>query len=381
MTKRIVTASIAAAALAALFSCSERTIEFVRSPPDGAGDPSFTGGDAGSADVVELVAYCPSTRCTNNTATCPGSLFACDVDLMTDDGNCGACGVSCAGAAGIGTFHCQSGQCALTCSESLADCNGVVEDGCETKLHTNTNCGSCGDACSDPDRPCLPRSASTFACGCANGLTYCAPRCIDAMIDDQNCGACGTTCDPTGGGQPELANSYYGCFGGACDRLKCKSGFTDCDDDPETGCETPNTTEENCGGCGIACAPGQRCIQIEGKLTCACKAGETLCGNRCVDLLSDVRNCGACGVDCYGAVGNAEGAGNGIGYCAYGSCSFQCAPGWGDCNGDPGDNCETNLRSDPNNCGGCGITCQANQPCIGGQCAVEPCDEIGRRPQ
>ena len=35
-----------------------------------------------------------------------------------------------------------------------------------------------------------------------------------------------------------------------------------------------------------------------------------------------------------------------------------CAAGWGDCNQDPSDGCETGLASDDKNCAGCGMACK-----------------------
>jgi hypothetical protein len=37
-----------------------------------------------------------------------------------------------------------------------------------------------------------------------------------------------------------------------------------------------------------------------------------------------------------------------------------------------------NEETDPNNCGGCGVVCQATAPCLNGACV--PCDEDGGRP-
>src|SRR5262249_20153362 len=52
----------------------------------------------------------------------------------------------------------------------------------------------------------------------------------------------------------------------------------------------------NCGGCGVACAPGQFCDT--GVCRSSCPPGQTLCGADCVDLTSDPLNCGACGRAC-----------------------------------------------------------------------------------
>src|SRR5690606_27178721 len=48
-----------------------------------------------------------------------------------------------------------------------------------------------------------------------------------------------------------------------------------------------------------------------------------------------------------------------------------CADGRADCNGDPSDRCETDLRGDARHCGGCGIACEEDEVCSLGACAKE----------
>ncbi|WP_146648912.1 hypothetical protein [Labilithrix luteola] len=306
---------------------------------------------------------------------------------MIDVNNCGACGVSCnTGNGTIGTPQCSNGKCVFTCQGKQLDCNANIEDGCEVTLGTKDNCSACGDVCTDPAKPCLPAAdgSPSFQCGCPAGKTLCNRYCYDLSADDANCSSCGHACDPTGGGAPSIPNAYYGCGAGQCGHVKCKPDYTDCNNDLADGCETRTTTMQNCGGCGIACEPGQVCAQFEQQWKCLCPPGQTFCDGACVDLLSDKANCGACGVSCRIGVdqNRLSETSNGIGVCLYGSCAFVCADGHGDCNNDPSDNCETNLRSDPSNCGGCGVQCAKDQACIGGRCAVEPCPpQTGTGPQ
>lgn len=373
MMARLVGHACIGALLFASFACSRTRIEFAPAK-EAAEEPtgSFVNDDAGSSTEagVDLIAYCPSSTCTNHTTTCPTSRFACDVDLMSDDDNCGACGFKCPGTTSIGGFRCAAGKCVMTCDTGQADCNGILEDGCETRLDSSNNCGACGNVCSDPAKPCVDGQ-----CGCPGSQTWCNGTCRDMTTDDRNCGTCGNTCDPAGDGSPTQTNTYFGCYASQCDQLKCTSGYSDCDGKPENGCETSLTTTANCGGCGITCAAGEFCGEDDdGSLQCLCKGDKTRCGDTCKDLATDPNNCGACGVGCSSLTN--VGTPHGLGYCAYGSCAFECTLGWGDCNGDLNDGCETHVRSDPSNCGGCGIRCdiEAGQACIGGRCAVEPCE-------
>jgi hypothetical protein len=49
--------------------------------------------------------------------------------------------------------------------------------------------------------------------------------------------------------------------------------------------------------CSGDCPVGRN-VPIHLRNRCSCAGGENLCGNRCVDLATDPRNCGACGVHC-----------------------------------------------------------------------------------
>ena len=119
-----------------------------------------------------------------------------------------------------------------------------------------------------------------------------------------NCGPCNP---PNGVGQ---------CIGNVCVLAGCNPGFDDCDGKVPNGCEVNVMTDAaNCGLCGKR-LPGR-----------ACQAG--MCG----------------------------GGGN--------NCNRV---GFGDCDRNPGNGCETDLMSDPTNCGACGVPCANGQKCAQGVC-------------
>ncbi len=89
-----------------------------------------------------------------------------------------------------------------------------------------------------------------------------------------------------------------------------------------------------------------------------CPAGETLCGDICVDTDADSLNCG----DCSAACSLAEPL------CESGGCVAECTVGLVECNGGCID-----IVGDNNNCGGCGIECGLTETCQSGRCVPGDC--------
>jgi hypothetical protein len=355
--------------------------------------PNFTpdtsdGGDAEAStiDPPELL-LCVGTQCLAPYATCSKTpSFLCGTNLKTDPANCGACGNSCQGFEGVNlSSRCIDGACAFECmiksgpmgeAHEFRNCNGVLDDGCEVNVSFDpANCGVCGNACAPGER-CI-----NGKCGCTAGKIDCNGRCTDPRFDDNNCSACGIQCDwkPEGACAEMPPNTYYGCALSECDRLKCRSPFRDCNVDLKKGCASDgcevNTQNDpmNCGGCGIQCGAGQECRDDGNGPQCldTCeKAGLTECPYGCADLVGDKYNCGACGNFCPNPRANEQTS------CRKGLCEKSCLPGFADCNGDPTDGCEVDLKTHPANCGACGNQCDygAGQPCIEGKCLMVECD-------
>ncbi|WP_438002286.1 hypothetical protein WMF26_24510 [Sorangium sp. So ce185] len=154
------------------------------------------------------------------------------------------------------------------------------------------------------------------------------------------------------------------------------------------GC-TNITTAENCGSCGNGCPAGLSCVERECRLVCA--AGRTRCGDQCVDVTTDPRNCGGCagvsGRDC-GAGTCVRGAcvspcpdgqllcgkrccsprANATATCDGGECGYSCNAGFQSCNGTMNDGCESNRSTDRNHCGDCATRCGGGEVCARGKC-------------
>lgn len=237
-----------------------------------------------------------------------------------------------------------------------------------------------GTECPAPYATCNAESGPTYKCG------------TDLAHDNDNCGACGNKCLV----YAPLAMSSR-CVAGTCE-LEClnKPGaltqYRNCNGRVDDGCESDVFSDvKNCGACGNACAPGVACF--EGK--CGCGAGLIQCPGsdgkpKCVNPKVDDGNCGGCGIECTPPGNACSPMPNNTYYgCAAGTCGhMKCFPYSADCNNDVGNGCKAtdgcevqDLRTDKNNCGGCGIKCTGAQECIdegaGYECAV-PCSRFGK---
>ena len=90
------------------------------------------------------------------------------------------------------------------------------------------------------------------------------------------------------------------------------------------------------------------------------------CGPICVDISSDILNCGACGESCSTDAGLGDGS-TPVPICVAGNCRSECTGSLAKC----GNQC-VDETIDTNNCGGCGIVCD------GGTCNQGTCCPPGQ---
>ncbi len=311
---------------------------------------------------------CTVVACSAGYADCDGKAGnGCEVNIGTDPANCGSCKKTCSSSGG--TASCSSGTCGITCSQGFGDCDGVVTNGCETSLDTTTNCGVCKKACTNANGgasctagKCAPTCNAGFG-DCDNNLANGCETNLDQSTN--NCSACGNVCS--------CPNGTPNCVNGSCGCSKCSAGTADCDGQSSNGCETntQNNTSD-CGACGTVCSGANGTASCSGgNCSIACSAGWGDCNSDpqsdgCESPLDTLTNCGACGTSCSRT--------NATATCSTGSCQIaSCDTGFGNCDKNNGNGCETDLKTSTSDCGACGTVCSGangTASCTGGQCAI-----------
>lgn len=241
-------------------------------------------------------------------------------------------------------------------------------------LGTLSNCSACGDDCTLSSWPNVAEPACIDA---ACGIASCEPGYGDCDGDPRNgcerslrtasdCGACNAPCS--------LPNAATTCDTGTCELAGCASGFEDCDDSAENGCETPLDTLTDCGSCNVICdAGGAPSASCSGGICSAASCTPPLAdcdadGVTCETDLRTLEDCATCGVACGDASGRLP---NATASCASGSCGIgACDAGFEDCDASAQNGCEAQIGSNAH-CGGCNDACGANETCSQGSCVGE----------
>ena len=238
----------------------------------------------------------------------------------------------------------------ISCATNLTSCKGTCAD-----LNADpANCGACGTVCKSGEQ--CKAGACVLTCG--GGSFQCDAGCTDLLGDPNNCGGCGVQCA-----------SGQVCNDGGCS-LSCQTGYNKCPNDAGvTICTNPQSNDFNCGGCGKVCDPGTRCEA--GACAATCQDGLSVCTieldagdggptsvDKCVNLIVDTNNCGACGTVCEAGTfcSPTDDAGDA-------ACGLGCFGGTLKCSGrciDP--------KIDFYNCGGCNNVCDGGQSCVSSKC-------------
>jgi serine/threonine-protein kinase len=146
----------------------------------------------------------------------------------------------------------------------------------------------------------------------------------------------------------------------------CRPGLKPCGSEcvsiflPDHGCGA-----DACGACNVANATS-RCNQANRCDIAVCYQDYDDCDgdprNGCeTNVRTDPDNCGGCGRKCPALAHAQRGCGD--------ACTiWRCDAGYRDCDGDPRNGCETPVASDPANCGHCGRACPSGTRCREGEC-------------
>jgi len=160
------------------------------------------------------------------------------------------------------------------------------------------------------------------------------------------------------------------CDQGTCLVVECLDEFRDCDGEPGNGCETAPDDTDHCGTCGRVCALPNAAVACESGqcVVAACGMGFDDCDGdalSCETQLVSLEHCGTCGAPC-GGLDQASPQ------CDSGSCGVKaCLGNFGDCDGMPGNGCETPLDS-LTHCAACNMPCN-KASCLGGVCTAVTC--------
>lgn len=300
----------------------------------------------------------PTCNLGNDGTTCPFAAgvtgLCCSgacIDSRASASHCGACNASCATGA-----TCSNAQC-------------VQPDGGQATCYAGgTSVCPSGTACQNSKCVSLACPAGSSGGQCAFGQVSngavgkcCSGRCVDLTQDQANCGDCARPC--TNG--LCQANAFGG--GGFC---LPSAPSTNCFQTCQQGTFCLNGMCQQTG-CGNG-PPGSACLAggITGSSVGLC------CGflsQQCVDVRSDVNNCGACGTRCPSGVCIAGVCQSGGATCQRGDVGRFCNPDAGTsslcCQGS---GC-IDTQTDNANCGACASPCGSGLTCVGGRCIAPTC--------
>ncbi|MBI5515579.1 MAG: hypothetical protein HY909_17495 [Deltaproteobacteria bacterium] len=349
---------------------------------DCAGNPGGAVCDTATGRCVGCVTTrdtCPAGQyCVASSGTCaPGCADdrGCAGDAGARGARCDPMTHGCVEC--VADEHCPAGRlcvgsvCVAGCTAARACPSGQSCCGgaCVDPLANTAHCGRCDNRCMVPNATpaCMNGTCAVGMCAAPFGDcdAMAANGCeTDTRASAAHCGGCGMAC-------AARSNAATSCAGGAC-AYACATGFADCDTMPANGCEADTrSSAAHCGGCGRACMPPNATgACVDGACTARCDAGFGDCDrnvtNGCeTDTRASASHCGMCGVACPSRP-------NALPACAAGRCALLCVAGFADCNGDEVDGCEVDTRTAAAHCGGCGRSCAAvpgaTATCVGSVC-------------
>lgn len=137
--------------------------------------------------------------CNNKDDNCDGITDE-NVNKDLDPNNCGSCGYVC--SYDNGNAKCSLGKCYLdSCTNNYGNCDDSHNNGCEVSLlEDKNNCGACSNVCSFQNANAGCSQGSCYVSSCISNYGNCDNSnnngCeIYLLNDNNNCGTCGNVCN------------------------------------------------------------------------------------------------------------------------------------------------------------------------------------------
>ena len=348
----------------------------------------------GDIDEQPLMGCPPPKVCEGCLCQCPldnplimdcGEAGCVDISATAD--HCGWCDNSCTDMEwpGVKTYGCEEMMCTiLQCEPNFFDVNTQQWDGCECEKTSSAElCDLIDNDCDGeidevPLTDCpAPKICEFGFCSCPldqPNLQECeVNKCTDILVNPDHCGWCDNDCDDMG-----LEHvMQYGCETGMCTIAACQLPWVDTNELIFDGCECEKTSpmevcdllDNDCDGeideLPNNCIPPKLCMGGD----CICPPDQPNlqdCGNGfCTDTYTNADHCGFCGNAC-------ELPNVGFQKCEEGLCVVAaCKPGFKDCNTQPFDGCEFEIKQEE--CNGFDDDCDGDidEGAIG---IGQPCD-------
>ena len=233
-------------------------------------DPANCGGCGLACAPPNATGVCAGGVCSIDTcnpthADCNGLVSdGCELpvaDFQTSMQNCGACGAVCSSA--HGSSVCNAGVCTVNwCSVGFENCNNDSSDGCEYDVTDHAtdpaNCGACGVVCAPANGVgacaggvCILDSClAGFVDADADPTTGCEYACTATAVDESVCNGIDDDCDG-------LVDEDYlatTCGVGVCQSESvCASGSESCAPEPPAvegpaGATCEDSIDNDCDG-------------------------------------------------------------------------------------------------------------------------------------
>ena len=390
------------------------------------------------ADLNAMIKVCGNDqKCESGVCRCQDGLVLCGeqgakscIDPKIDRNYCGARGLCNSSTMTSDNYagmmcgeheKCVDGEC--RCAAGYLKCNGKC-----ISVTSDTSCGkteSCDELvnCQERGRVCI-----NYECKCSKDYVECNGECINPNVSGTHCGARGDCNNDSeesldykgdncakknevckiidnGVGEAKCASScpegLINCNGECVDQAEyhlnksctgchadyCYTGRVDetgkpidfnyrlCKSVDTNGVDNKKNSSRFCNGCNVvpyrddlgendatSCPPSMYCTGESGLYRCDCKPGTTLCKIP-VEGSSDLQS--ACIPS------------NHLKECSVedGKARLICEDGWDDCNGDPTDGCEMNLKTSVEHCGVCETNClETTKGAFGQTCNEGKCD-------